>query len=203
MPYASKRELPPAVKKLPSHAQSIYRKAFNSAFEEYGEERAHAVAWAAVKRSYVKKEGRWMAKDAPEVCNEDSPDYDEEACAALKEETEDAFPPAESEEAEYEFEECDPDSDAYDEDECKRLKAEARSETGDSIAWVETATLDRGNMRMTANGYLVAQARVARTGIQLYHGDEVGDPRATVRVYRPEKTVLTAATACTASATSR
>ena len=33
-------------------------------------------------------------------------------------------------------------------------------------------------MRMTANGYLVAQARVARTGIQIYHGDEVGDPNA-------------------------
>ena len=156
MPYASKRELPPAVKDLPSHAQSIYRKAFNSAFEEYGEERAHAIAWAAVKRSYVKKEGRWMAKDAfppeeePDVCNEESDDYDEEACAALK----------------------------------------ARKKTGDSISWTETYNLDRGNMRMTSNGYLVAQARVARTGIQIYHGDEVGDERQTVRVYRPEKSVF-------------
>lgn len=202
MPYASKRALPPAVKKLPSHAQSIFRKAFNAAFAEHEEEeRAFKIAWGAVKRSYTKKEGRWMPKtkdafppaeeeEAPDVCNEDSPDYDEEACARLR--SEDAFPPAETEEEEYEFEECDPDSDAYDEDECKRLKAEAAAEkpTGDSISWLETVALDRGNIRMTANGYLVAQARVARTGIQIYTGDEVGDERATVRVYRPEKTVF-------------
>jgi cation transport regulator ChaB len=184
MPYASKRELPPAVKKLPSHAQSIYRKAFNAAFEEYGEERAHAVAWSAVKRSYTKKEGRWMAKKdaAPDVCNEDSPDYDEEKCAALK--AEDAFPPAEDDP-------CDENSDAYDEEKCAAKKAkEAKQKTGDSVTWTETVALDRGNMRMTSSGYLVAQARVARTGIQIYQGDEVGDGRPTVRVYRPEATVF-------------
>ena len=133
--------------------------------------------------------------EAPDVCNEDSADYDEEACAALQE-AGDAFPPAEPD-AEYDFEECNPDSPSYDEDECERLTLEEkaagdskRTKTGDTRAWVETATLDRGNMRMTSNGYLVAQARVARTGIQIYHGDEIGDPRATVRVYRPEKTVF-------------
>ena len=45
---------------LPPHAQDIYRAAFNSAWREYAhgdrpvEEIAHRVAWAAVKRSYIK-----------------------------------------------------------------------------------------------------------------------------------------------------
>lgn len=45
--------------------------------------------------------------------------------------------------------------------------------------------------RKTADGYLVAQAKVARTGIQLYRGDEVGRPELeVVRVYRPETEVF-------------
>lgn len=42
-----------------------------------------------------------------------------------------------------------------------------------------------GKPRRTADGYLVAQAKCVRTGIQIYTGDEVGKPDvATVRVYR-------------------
>lgn len=59
----------------------------------------------------------------------------------------------------------------------------------------DTITLD--GLRRTADGYLVADARVARTGIQIYSGREV-DPenaygmrdRETVRVYRPEAEVF-------------
>lgn len=48
-----------------------------------------------------------------------------------------------------------------------------------------------GKPRKTSDGYLVADARVARTGIQLYAGAEVGKPElATVRVYRPETEVF-------------
>lgn len=48
-----------------------------------------------------------------------------------------------------------------------------------------------GKPRRTADGYLVAEARCVRTGIQLYAGDEVGKPdMATVRVYRPEAEVF-------------
>lgn len=59
----------------------------------------------------------------------------------------------------------------------------------------DTVTLD--GLRRTQDGYLVADARVARTGIQLYTGREV-DPenkhglrdKAVVRVYRPEEEVF-------------
>ena len=45
--------------------------------------------------------------------------------------------------------------------------------------------------RRREDGYLVADARVARTGIQLYAGYEVGKPEmAVVRVYRPDAEVF-------------
>lgn len=48
-----------------------------------------------------------------------------------------------------------------------------------------------GDARITKDGYLVADARVARAGIQDYRGFEVGKPEiATVRVYRPETEVF-------------
>lgn len=68
MPYSSLDELPKGVKdNLPKHAQEIYKEAYNSAWEQYGheEERAHKVAWGAVKESYEKDEdsGEWRNKD--------------------------------------------------------------------------------------------------------------------------------------------
>ncbi|KRE07446.1 hypothetical protein ASE63_22365 [Bosea sp. Root381] len=45
--------------------------------------------------------------------------------------------------------------------------------------------------RRTGDGYLVADAKVARTGIQIYHGREVGKPEMDqVRVFRPEAEVF-------------
>ncbi len=66
MPYRNNDELPPSVRhSLPPHAQDIYRKAFNHAFEAHAgetrqEEVAHRIAWAAVKRSYVKSADGWI-----------------------------------------------------------------------------------------------------------------------------------------------
>lgn len=66
MPYASNTDLPPSVRgHLPEHAQDIYRAAFNHAFAAHAadadrEEIARRIAWAAVKRSYVKDGGRWV-----------------------------------------------------------------------------------------------------------------------------------------------
>lgn len=60
MPYSHNTDLPPSVRRhLPPHAQDIYREAFNHAFAAHEgdlrqEEAAHRIAWAAVKRSYVK-----------------------------------------------------------------------------------------------------------------------------------------------------
>ena len=68
MPYASNDALPPPLRRhLPEHAQDIYREAFNHAYESYAadprqEEIAHRVAWAAVKKRYVKADGDWMAR---------------------------------------------------------------------------------------------------------------------------------------------
>ena len=73
MTYKSNEDLPDSVKGvLPKHAQDIYRKAYNNAFDEYDhaserrgnasrEETAHRVAWAAVKKQYEKdeKSGKW------------------------------------------------------------------------------------------------------------------------------------------------
>ena len=68
MPYVTNDDLPPTVRNhLPEHAQDIYREAFNHAWEEYAddarhEEIAHRVAWAAVKKEYVKTGGRWVPR---------------------------------------------------------------------------------------------------------------------------------------------
>jgi cation transport regulator len=67
MPYEQLQELPETVREhLPKHGQEIYRSAFNSAWDEYNhdEDRAHRVAWAAVKKVYEKDEqsGRWQRR---------------------------------------------------------------------------------------------------------------------------------------------
>ena len=65
MPYRTNADLPASVRShLPSHAQDIYREAFNHAFASHAgelrqEEIAHRIAWAAVKRSYVKVGEIW------------------------------------------------------------------------------------------------------------------------------------------------
>ncbi|MGA2913560.1 MAG: ChaB family protein [Methanoregula sp.] len=76
MPYKTIGDLPDSIRNhLPSHAQEIYREAFNHAWEEYAdpekrkgasslEEVTRKVAWAAVKKQYEKDEktGTWKKK---------------------------------------------------------------------------------------------------------------------------------------------
>jgi len=73
MPYNNISELPEGVRHvLPTHAQEIYLKAYDNAMEEYSdpasrrgnstlENVARRVAWAAVKKEFVKNEetGKW------------------------------------------------------------------------------------------------------------------------------------------------
>jgi cation transport regulator len=72
MPYRSNVDLPASVRNhLPDHAQDIYREAFNHAFATHAgdgrqEEIAHRIAWAAVKRSYVKIGNRWVSRHEPD-----------------------------------------------------------------------------------------------------------------------------------------
>ena len=69
MPYVRNIDLPPAIRiHLPEHAQDIYREAFNHAFAAHTgdprqEEAAHRIAWAAVKRRYLKEGGVWVPRD--------------------------------------------------------------------------------------------------------------------------------------------
>lgn len=75
LPYKNLEDLPDRVKEnLPKHAQEIYLKAFDNAWDQYKEpeerkgkepreETAHKVAWAAVKQKYHKnKSGDWVEK---------------------------------------------------------------------------------------------------------------------------------------------
>lgn len=74
MPYDKRSELPKQVKdNLPAGAQSIFRKAYNNAWDEYKhpdkrkgddsrEEVANKVAWSAVKKKYEKQDGEWKKK---------------------------------------------------------------------------------------------------------------------------------------------
>lgn len=76
MPYFDIDDLPRNVTHvLPTHAQEIYKEAFNNAYDEYKdaskrqgdgsrEEVAHRVAWTAVKQHYSKsQDGRWRPKN--------------------------------------------------------------------------------------------------------------------------------------------
>lgn len=58
--------------------------------------------------------------------------------------------------------------------------------------YVQSIVMDAGaQMKVTADGYLAAHPRVARTGIQLYLGSEVRRPDlSVVRVYRPPDEVF-------------
>jgi len=73
MPYRENSDLPASVRShLPDHAQDIYREAFNHAFAAHAgdprqEEAAHRIAWAAVKRSFVKVGGSWIARSGGEL----------------------------------------------------------------------------------------------------------------------------------------
>lgn len=73
MPYESDQDLPDSVRNnLPEHAQHIYRKAFNNAWDQYKDPQkredphesreavAHQVAWSAVKQEFHKEGDEWV-----------------------------------------------------------------------------------------------------------------------------------------------
>jgi cation transport regulator ChaB len=60
---AKQSELPDTLKRSPAKAQRTFAKAHDAAVEEYGEgERAHRVAYAALKHSFEKVGDRWQPK---------------------------------------------------------------------------------------------------------------------------------------------
>lgn len=62
---AKKDELPSTLQRSDEHAQRTFAAAHDSAVKEYGEgERAHRVAYAALKHSYEKVGDHWEAKES-------------------------------------------------------------------------------------------------------------------------------------------
>ncbi len=62
---AKKSELPGTLQRSDAHAQRTFAKAHDSAVQEYGEgERAHRVAYAALKHSYEKVGDHWEPKES-------------------------------------------------------------------------------------------------------------------------------------------
>ena len=61
-----------------------------------------------------------------------------------------------------------------------------------NLKFVESFLIDADSkIRETSDGYLVCNPRIARTGIQIYQGWELGEPsKKEVRVYRPEAEVF-------------
>jgi cation transport regulator ChaB len=64
MPRSKKRtRLPSTLLRSDKHAQHIWLKAHDAAVKTYGDgERAHRVAWAALKHEYMKVGDRWVLK---------------------------------------------------------------------------------------------------------------------------------------------
>jgi cation transport regulator ChaB len=61
---AKKSELPATLRRSPAKAQRTFAKAHDAAVKEYGEgERAHRVAYAALKHSFEKVGDHWEPKD--------------------------------------------------------------------------------------------------------------------------------------------
>ncbi|MEZ5264443.1 MAG: ChaB family protein [Acidimicrobiales bacterium] len=60
----SDEELPGTLQRSPAKAQRTYAKALDSAHEQYdSEERAHRVAYSALKHSFEKQGDHWEPKD--------------------------------------------------------------------------------------------------------------------------------------------
>jgi len=66
------------------------------------------------------------------------------------------------------------------------------TDSADHVTLTEMVSFDQVHFKKTSDGYLVAQPRVARTGIQVYSPKEAGRPEMDrmVRVYRSEEEVF-------------
>jgi cation transport regulator ChaB len=71
-PYKDNSELPPAVKKYPSGAQTSFRETFNEVYNKtHDESKAFPIAWNSLKRwmkkhGYAFKDGKWSKKSEEE-----------------------------------------------------------------------------------------------------------------------------------------
>lgn len=203
MPYKTNADLPEAVRgALPSGAQDIWRGAFNGSAESGGDEEASArIAWSAVKRKYEKRGDEWVLKV-------DDADYDAEQRRAMAKSGEampdGSYPIRNRADLENAIHAVGRGSDnshlAIRRHVIKRARALGETsalpeswnvqDSSQELHFVDSFVLADG-LRKTTDGYLAADARVARTGIQIYRGSELGRPELDkVRVYRPPEEVF-------------
>ncbi len=70
MPFKNNSQLPKGAHVLPPAAKTLWRKAFNGAFEgtcKGDDSCAASVAWSVVKKQFTKKDGKWVAKHMTDV----------------------------------------------------------------------------------------------------------------------------------------
>ena len=68
MPYENISDLPKEMENMPMGARKIFLAAFNSAFNQYKDEKkAFATAWAAVEKKFKKEGEMWVAKADSEI----------------------------------------------------------------------------------------------------------------------------------------
>ena len=196
----STRDLPLEVKTMPVAARAIFRSAFNSAIKEKPEAMASLLALAAVKKQFARIEGEegeeWVKKEEAQQQREEEI---AEAVGSAREGDEDEGDDEKTQRKGREAAEDDPEYEkATNVIKAARAISVAASEgaaaDSDDIQMIDTMMLDGAGFRLTGDGYLVANPRVSRTGIQLYRGSEVGRPDMDeVRVYRPETEVFSTA----------
>jgi hypothetical protein len=207
MPISTTRQVPREVKGLPPGAKKIWSAAFKQAMKEKPEHLAEDLAMQAVKKLFKKVENEEGEEEW--VTGEEAEKRKNEEIVAAGGDPE-AEEGEEGEEIEGEETEGKPKKRAAaegeepeEEEEDPKKKKKPRvikvstslSETAaDSIKDVqltELLMLDAKGFTLTQDGFLVTEPRVARTGIQIYKGFEVGAPHMdNVRVYRPESEVF-------------
>lgn len=195
MPSGTTRDIPLEVKMMPNEIRKVWMAAFRAALREKPQSMAAILAMEAVKKQWRQEGEEWIQATKTfegEDPNGDPDDDDDEdgdedgdgdtegknkkkTKAGEKEKGAPTDPPGIRRVSKRKIEET----------------LEEHGLSADSIQITEIMALDSKGFRLTTDGYLVATPRVARTGIQIYKGSEVGRPDLdAVRVYRPEAEVF-------------
>ncbi len=188
------RDVPLEVKMMPNEVRKVWMAAFRAALREKPQDMAAILAMEAVKKQWRQEGEEWiksLERSEGEEQRYGPIDPDEDEDGDEEEEGKRGKKAAKGKEKDDDPPESIPRRMT------KRKTEETLEEHGlsaDSIQVTEIIALDSKGFRLTTDGYLVANPRVARTGIQIYQGSEVGRPDLKeVRVYRPEAEVFSRA----------
>ena len=220
MPSTTTRKLPLEAKTMPSGAKKIWNASFRSSMKEEPEDLAKLVALSAVKKHFRQEGEEWLPRSGSEAehvrriaagedpakiaaeMGGDPADPADPGAGATEGETGGEgekkkvklkkLTPAEEEQAAQEEERSHQKASKV-LNAAKAIREAASSDGVYDVQLTELLAFDSKTKgyHLTEDGFLVAEPRVARTGIQLYKGVEVGAPHMdVVRVYRPETEVF-------------